>query len=257
MSMLQSHNPVLTKGVKALDWDLADSSAASSAAATFSVGGAAAKTLVLLALTVGAATISWDWLSKGEFNPIWLIGGSIGGLIVAFATFWKPAIAPYTGPLYAGLMGIVLGALTALAETRFPGVATQAVACTFGVFFVMLALYTSRTIRVTPGFAKFLAAAVFGIMVTYLVSIALSFFGVSVPFLHQPNPIGIGIAVFITAIAALTLLLDFKQIEELAAAGAPKQMEWYAAFGLMVGLIWLYIEILRLLQLIAAYSSGD
>lgn len=227
--------------------------------ATMTVGGTAVKGIILLALAFATAAITWSEFEKGGTQGMlpWMMGGLIGGLIVGLVTSFKPTWAPFTAPLYAVLEGLFLGGITVIAEARFPGMAIQAIAATFGLFFVMMALYTSRTIRVTNGFIKGMTAAIGAIMLTYLVGFVLRMFGLSIPFLGQANPIGIGIAVVISGIAAFSLLMDFHFIEEASNSGAPKSMEWYGAFGLMVGLVWLYIEVLRLLMLIAQYAGNN
>ena len=222
------------------------------------VGGAATKTLLLLALAFGTAVISWSSLAKGTFNPAWLILALVGSMIAGLVIYFKPTTAPYVAPVYAALEGVFLGAISALFDRRFPGIASQAMLGTFGVFGVMLALYTTRTVRVTPGFTKFVIGATLGIALTYLIAIVLRLCGVTVPFLNQPNPIGIGISVFVVAVASMTLLLDFNLIEEYVAQGAPKSMEWYGAYALMSSLVWLYFEVLRLLWLLYSFfGDGD
>jgi len=251
---MESRNPVLSG-------DLFQNAAVGGyegvAASTMSIQGTTVKTGLLLAITVATALISWEKIPQGEMAFGWLIGGAIVGLIVGLITSFKPTLAPFTAPLYAAAQGLFLGGLSVIAEMKFPGIALQAIMATFGVFAAMLILYATRTIQATPGLVKFLSIAILGIMLTYLCSFILSFFGMSIPFLREPSPIGIGIGLFITGVAAFTLILDFHQIEELSNQGAPKSMEWYGAFGLMVTLIWLYIEILRLLMLIAAYAQSN
>jgi uncharacterized YccA/Bax inhibitor family protein len=152
-----------------------------------------------------------------------------------------------TAPLYAVLEGLFLGGISALYELKFQGIVIQAVALTFGTLAALLLAYKSRLIKVTENFKLGVVAATGGIALVYLISIGLGFFGIRMPYLHDSGPIGIGISVFIVIVAALNLVLDFDFIEQGAAQGAPKYMEWYAAFGLLVTLIWLYLEILRLL----------
>lgn len=227
--------------------------------ATMTVGGTAIKGIILLGLAFATAAITWNEFEKGGGASImpWVFGSAIGGMIVAFLTTFKPNWAPFTAPVYASLEGVFLGGITVFAEMRFPGIAIQAIAATFGLFLVMMALYTSRTIRVTNGFVKGITAAMGAILLTYLVGFVLRMFGMSIPFLGQPNLIGIGIAVVICGVAAFSLLLDFNFIEQASANGAPKSMEWYGAFGLMVGLVWLYVEVLRLLSIIAQYAGNN
>ena len=178
----------------------------------------------------------------------YMIGGAIGGLIFALITIFKPTWAPVTAPIYAALEGLFIGALSAFAESKFPGIVLQATGLTFGILFALLGAYRSGLIKATENFKLGVAAATGGIFLVYMASFVLGMFGVAIPFLHDATPIGIGISVFICIIAALNLVLDFDFIENGADNGAPKYMEWLGAFGLMVTLIWLYIEILHLLM---------
>jgi uncharacterized YccA/Bax inhibitor family protein len=174
--------------------------------------------------------------------------GAIGGFITAMVTIFKKTWSPVTAPLYALLEGLVLGAISALLEKVYPGIAIQAVGLTFGVLFCLLFAYSSRMIRVTAKFRLGVVAATGAIAVTYLVDMVLHFFGIQIPFIHQSGFWGIAFSVVVVIIASLNLVLDFDFIESGTQSGAPKYMEWYGAFGLMVTLIWLYLEILRLLS---------
>jgi uncharacterized YccA/Bax inhibitor family protein len=188
-------------------------------------------------------------------------GGLIGGLILAIITCFKKTWAPVTAPLYAIVEGLFVGGVSIVyydiaGQQGFGGtggsIVMQAVVLTFGVLFTMLAAYRSGIIRATEKFRMGVVAATGGIMLFYLVAIILGFFGVNIPHLHEATPLGIGISVFIIIIAALNLVLDFDLIENGAKQGAPKYMEWFCAFGLIVTLVWLYIEILRLLAMLAS-----
>jgi uncharacterized YccA/Bax inhibitor family protein len=217
---------------------------------TMTIQGTVNKTILSLALLVIAA--GWTWHLFFEFQDVaaiqpWLWGGLIGGLIVGIATVFKKTWAPVTTPIYAVLQGLVLGGISALFESRFPGIVIQAVGLTFGTLAALLVAYTSRLIKVTENFKLGVAAATGGIFVMYLLSFFLGFAGINVPFIHGSGLFGIGFSMFVVVIAALNLVLDFDFIEQGAERGAPKYMEWYAAFGLLVTLIWLYLEILRLL----------
>jgi uncharacterized YccA/Bax inhibitor family protein len=174
-------------------------------------------------------------------------GGLIGGLLLALVTVFVKRAAPYTAPLYAVCEGLALGGLSALFEARFPAIVVQAVALTFGVFLGMLFLYKSGVVQATRNFRLGVAAATFGIFLVYGLSLLLRVFGTTIPLIHESGPVGIAFSLFVVVVAALNLVLDFDFIERGAEAGAPKYMEWYAAFGLLVTLVWLYIEILRLL----------
>lgn len=208
------------------------------------------KTGLLLICVV--ATAAWTWhqfmhaRTPEAVLPAIMIG-AIGGLVFALVTAFKKEWSPVTAPVYALLEGLVLGGLSAILELRFPGIAIQAVSLTFGTLVVLLLAYRSGLIRVTEKFRLGVVAATGGIALFYFVQIVLGFFGVHFTAVNGSGAIGIGFSVFVVIIAALNLVLDFDFIESGVSAGAPKYMEWYAAFGLMVTLIWLYIEILRLL----------
>ena len=207
------------------------------------------KTGLLLLCVV--ATAAWTWgLSHSpapEAAIPWMVGGIFGGFIVALVTIFKANWAPFTAPIYALLEGLALGGISAMFERTYHGVAMQAVGLTFGTLFVMLLAYKTGMIRATQGFKLGVVAATGGIAVFYLVEMALSFFHVTVPAVNGSGVVGIGFSLFVVIIAALNLVLDFDMIESGVQGGAPKYMEWYGAFGLMVTLIWLYLEILRLL----------
>lgn len=214
------------------------------------IQGTALKAGVLLMLVVSAAAFTWWQFStnQGAAMP-WMIGGLIGGLVLAIATIFKPHWAPVTAPLYAVAEGLFLGVISAMYNTMFyDGIVVQAVCLTFGTLFAMLIAYQSGIIKATEKFKAGVIAAGGGIMLVYLGSILLSFFGIQNPMIWGNGLIGIGFSLFVVVIAALFLVLDFDMIERGAAHGAPKYMEWYGAFSLMVTLIWLYLEILRLLS---------
>jgi uncharacterized YccA/Bax inhibitor family protein len=209
------------------------------------------KTGVLLICVV--ATAAWTWnlfLRSGRPESVLplLALGAIGGLVAALVTVFKKEWSPVTAPIYALLEGLVLGSLSAMLEVRFPGIAMESVGLTFGTLVVLLLAYRSGLIPVTQKFKLGVVAATGGIALLYLVTMILGLFHVEVPAIYGAGPIGIGVSVFIVIIAALNLVLDFDFIETGVREGAPKYMEWYAAFGLMVTLIWLYMEILRLLS---------
>ena len=174
--------------------------------------------------------------------------GAFGGFIVAMVTIFKKEWSPVTAPLYALLEGLFLGSLSAVMEMRFPGIAIQSVALTFGTCFCLLLAYRSGLIRASEKFTYGIVAATGGIALVYFVSMILGLFRVRVPGIFGSGPVGILFSVVVVVIAALNLILDFSMIEEGAARGAPKYMEWYSAFGLMVTLVWLYLEIIRLLS---------
>ena len=217
---------------------------------TMTVAGTAAKTLLLfIVMLMPAVWTCWKLLAGGSpallMPLVW--GGMLGGLVLAIVTVFKPAWAPVTAPIYAICQGFVIGFLSTVFEAMYPGVVVQAVALTFGVAAVMFAAFSTGLLKPTQGFRAFVVAATGGLMLVYLVSIALSFFGRSIPFIHESGMWGIIFSLVAIGIAALNLILDFGFIAAGAQQGAPKQLEWYGAFGLLVTLLWLYIELLRLL----------
>jgi uncharacterized YccA/Bax inhibitor family protein len=212
------------------------------------VQGTVNKTALLLVLALATASAAWVLgTAGGPGVGGWAIGASLVGLGVAIATIVRPQWSPVTAPIYALVQGVVLGLVSMWLEASFEGIAVQAVALTFGVMGAMLALYRTGVIKVTQRFRAGVLAATLGIAVVYLVALGLSLFGVRVPFLWDGSPLGILISLVIVVVAALNLLLDFDLIERGARSGAPAYMEWYAAFGLLVTLVWLYLELLRLL----------
>jgi uncharacterized YccA/Bax inhibitor family protein len=205
----------------------------------------------ILALCV-LATAAWSWNQFLTNGPAAVGGytmiGAFGGFIVAMVTVFKKEWSPVTAPIYALLEGLFLGSLSAVMEVRFPGIAIQSVALTFGTCFCLLLAYRSGMIRATQKFTYGIVAATGGIALVYFVSMILGLFHVQVPGIFGSGPVGILFSLAVVVIAALNLILDFSMIEEGAARGAPKYMEWYSAFGLMVTLVWLYLEIIRLLS---------
>lgn len=210
------------------------------------------KTLLSLLLVMLSA--GWVWMkfyqSGGNASVVtpWMWGGVFGGLGIAMATIFKKEWAPITAPLYALVEGLFIGGISSIFEAAYPGIVIQAVALTFGTLFVMLTAYSTGFIKVTERFKLGVVAATGGIAIFYFASIILSFFGVTMPLIYSSSLFGIGFSLFVVAIAALNLVLDFDFIDQGARRGAPKYMEWYASFALMVTLIWLYIEFLRLLS---------
>ncbi|MDZ4289336.1 MAG: Bax inhibitor-1/YccA family protein [Prosthecobacter sp.] len=210
------------------------------------------KTGLLLLMTMFTGLYTWK---LGLANPAgampWIIGGAIGGFVLALITMFKPAWSPVTGSLYALAEGLFLGALSAMYERQFHGIVLQALLLTGGTLLALLAAYSMGLIKATENFKLGIVAATGGIALVYLLTIALGLFGIQIPYIHQSGMIGIGFSAFVVVIAALNLVLDFDFIENGCANGAPKYMEWYAAFGLLVTLVWLYVEILRLLSKLA------
>jgi uncharacterized YccA/Bax inhibitor family protein len=254
MDLTKSSNPVFGKNIF-------NRSAAGSDEGVMTVNGTINKTGIMLLIVIFAASFTWRKFF-GEIDPLnpvmpqgimlWAMIGAIGGLITALITTFSPRRAAMTAPIYAVFEGLFLGAISAIFEAKFPGLVMRAVSLTFGVFFIMLLLYRSGTIRATEKFRMIIFAATGGIALVYLASFIAGLFGVNVSFLHDSSPLSIGISLFVVAIAALNLILDFDMIIQGANARAPQYMEWFGAFGLMVTLIWLYLEMLRLLSKLAS-----
>ena len=212
--------------------------------AAMTVQGTVNKTAILLALTT--ATSAYAWQGHGNSGALWTIG-AFGGFIMALVTVFKKEWSAVTVPIYALLEGLFIGGISSMFEQRYPGIVVQAVMLTFGTLAALLAAYSMGFIRASDGFRRGLFAATGGIALLYLVSMVLGFFHIQIPFIFGAGPVGIIFSLVVVVIAAMNLVLDFDFIESGAQQGAPKYMEWYGAFGLMVTLIWLYLEILRLL----------
>jgi uncharacterized YccA/Bax inhibitor family protein len=219
--------------------------------ARMTLTGTVNKTGILLLCAIASAYWIWHQFSlsrdMADVTP-WMMGGLIGGLVFAMITIFKKEWSPVTAPIYALLEGLVLGGLSALMELRYPGIAIQAVGLTFGTLFVLLLAYRSGLIPVTQKLRMGIVAATGGIMIFYLLQMLLGFFGITFTSINGGGFIGIAFSLFVVAIAALNLVLDFDFIERGVQYGAPKYMEWYGAFGIIVTLVWLYLEILRLLS---------
>ena len=200
------------------------------------------KTGISLLILMLTATYTWNSPSPGL-----MIVGGIGGFIVAMITIFKRHLSPITVPIYAVLEGLMLGGVSMMFEQLYPGIVSQAIFLTFGILASLLIAYKSGFIKPTENFKLGVAAATGGIAIIYMISWVMSFWGGSIPLIHSSSTFGILFSVGVIIIAALNLVLDFDFIEQGAQMGAPKYMEWYGAFGLMVTLIWLYLEILRLL----------
>jgi uncharacterized YccA/Bax inhibitor family protein len=214
------------------------------------------KTGLLMLLVLAGAYYTWNAFAKGQNVQMFMIGGAIGGFIVALITVFKKEWAAYTAPAYALLQGLFLGAISAVYNFAFaekmPNIITNAVGLTISVGIAMFMLYHFRVIKVTEKFRSIIVMATVGIAIFYLVVMVARLFGAEMAFMHDSSPLGIGISLFIVGIAALNLLLDFDMIEQGSAYGAPKYMEWFGGFALLVTLIWLYLEILRLLSRFAS-----
>ena len=210
------------------------------------IDGTVNKTSLCLLLLMTSAIYTWNnpELSAVLFFPI-----IIGTFVLLLITLFNKKIAPFTVPMYCLLEGGLLGGISALADAMYPGIANQAICLTFGILAALLMLYKSKMIAVTDNFRLGIFSATFGIFIVYMLNIVLSLFGVSfMGPLFGNSTTGILFSLFVVGIAAFNLVLDFDFIEQGAEQGAPKYMEWYGAFGLMITLIWLYIEILNLLM---------
>tara|TARA_B100000700_G_scaffold158999_2_gene176196 strand:+ start:1400 stop:2140 length:741 start_codon:yes stop_codon:yes gene_type:complete len=230
----RSGNPAFTKNF--------ENTGVFSQSERMTLDGAVNKTAILLALCFAGAFAGWN-------VPALAMPGLIIGTILAFVTIFRsPAKAGTTAPFYAAFEGMALGGITVFAEMQYPGIGIQAIGLTFGILASLLFCYKSGIIKPTENFRLMLFSATMGIFLLYLVSFIMSFFGSGIGFIHSNGLFGIGFSLFVVCIAALNLVLDFDFIEEGAERGLPKYMEWYGAFSLMVTLVWLYIEILRLLM---------
>jgi len=211
------------------------------------VQGAINKSFVLLAIMMVTAGVAFVMPSQ-----LFLYGGMFGGLgVLIFASF-KKELSPTLAPLYAALEGLFVGAVSAIFAAQFDGIVLNAASLTIGLLFAMLFIYKTEVIKVTSKFRTGVIMATGGIMIVYLMSWILGMFGIQVPFIHETGMMGIGISAFVIVIACMNLLLDFDNFEKGEQYGAPKYYEWYSAMGLLVTLVWLYVELLRLLSKLAA-----
>jgi len=242
--LMRTSNPAL-KG------DFLRTQAGAFGADAMTVSGTVNKTGILSICVIATAAWTWNRFLNSPSPEVVLPSimiGAIGGFVLALVTIFKKEWSPVTAPAYALLEGLVLGGVSAMFELRFPGIAMQAVGLTFGTLIALLLAYRSGLIRVSDQFRLGVVAATGGIALFYLITFVLGFFGVRFNSVYGSGPIGIGFSVVVVIVAALNLVLDFDLIENGARAGAPKYMEWYGAFALMVTLIWLYLEIIRLLS---------
>ncbi|MCK5241141.1 Bax inhibitor-1/YccA family protein [bacterium] len=213
------------------------------------IQGTVNKVFLLMAMLLIAAFWPWSMFFKGQVAMVmpllWI--GLIGGLITALVTVFKKEWAGITAPLYAVLEGLLLGSLSAFFEKQFPGIVIQAVGLTMATLISLLILYKTGIIKATENFKQGVISATGAICLVYMAGWVMGMFGLNMPFIHENGWLGIGFSLFVVVIAALNLVLDFDFIEKGSEVGAPKFMEWYAAFGLLVTLVWLYLEMLRLL----------
>lgn len=251
MALIKTSNPALGESTYR-DVSRTGFGGAIDATARMTLSGTVNKTAILLICALATAAYTWSQFMQTR-DPASVAGllilGGIGGLVVAFVTIFKKEWAPVTAPIYALLEGLVLGGMSAIFDLRYPGIAMQAVALTFGTLFALLLAYKAGLIKVTRTFQMGVFAATGGIMLFYFAQMILVFFHVSAfSSVNGSGAIGIGFSLIVVAVAALNLVLDFNFVEQGVASGAPKYMEWYSAFGIMVTLVWLYLEMLRLLS---------
>jgi uncharacterized YccA/Bax inhibitor family protein len=248
VGMQKSGNPALRSGaIKRVE--------ASSSAGQMTRVGTYLKTAYLSIILILAAAISWHLVAGNTGAWVWIVVASIVALILGLVISFKPAAAPVLSTPYAIAEGALLGVISGLYATQFDGIVVQAITITLGIFIAVYLGYAAGILRATPKFVKVIIFAMAGILVYYLLSFIFSLFGLVVPSSFALSGWGIAIGVFIVIVAALSLVLDFDFIDRASEQGAPKAMEWYGAFGLLVGLVWLYLEILRLLAQIAARSQ--
>lgn len=247
--LFKSGNPTLTEKIF-------QKNSAFSQEETMTEKGTLNKFGILIILLVASASFTWKAFAEGKEIMGWMIGGAIIGFIIAIVLAFKPVWASFLAPVYALAKGVFLGAISAFYNDAFaekaPGIVMQAVCITFGVVIAMFALYRFQVIKATEKFKSVVITATIGIALFYLIAIALRLFGIHINFLHEGSTFGIIFSLIVVGIAALNLILDFDMIENGIAMGAPKYMEWYGAFGLMVTIVWLYLEILRLLSKFAS-----
>jgi uncharacterized YccA/Bax inhibitor family protein len=252
MNLTKSSNPVFKEQIFSRDYV--------SSSDVMTVNGTVNKTALMLLLVVASAVFTWNkFFAAVNINPEggmaavapWLLVGGIGGFITVLVTVFRPQSSGISAPIYAVFQGLFIGGISAIFETMYTGIVMRAVALTLAVFAAMLFFYRSGIIKVTQKFMMGVFAATAGIALVYVVSFIAGLFGANLGFLHGSSNFSIGFSLVVVGVAALNLVLDFSFIERASESGAPKYMEWYGAFGLMVTLIWLYLEILRLLSKLA------
>jgi uncharacterized YccA/Bax inhibitor family protein len=227
------------------------------ASSVMTLQGTVLKTGFLLLILLAVAGYTWSQAMSGSpLTYTLLMVGSIGGFLTALLTIFVPKASPFTSPVYAALEGLVLGAISAVFEARYPGIAIKAVGLSIGVLAMMLFVYGTGIIRVTEKFKIGIVAATGAICLVYVVDMVASFFGTHLPYIHESGYVGIGFSLAVVVIAALNLVLDFDFIERGVTMQAPKYMEWYGGFSLLVTLVWMYLEILRLLSKVQGGSRN-
>jgi uncharacterized YccA/Bax inhibitor family protein len=244
---LRSGNPTLSRDIFL---DSASGSVVGTRDGAMTINGTVNKTAFLLILAMVGAMVSWsrfDVDGGGAMTP-YVVGGMLGGLVFGMITIFKKEWAGFTAPAYALLEGLFLGAVSAIFNARYHGIVIEAVGLTFGTLGALLIAYRTGLIRATEKFKLGVVAATGGIAIFYLIGMVMNMFGHPIQAMYSGTPLGIGLSVVVLIVAALNLILDFDMIEQGVAMRAPKYMEWYGAFGLVVTLVWLYLEFLRLLM---------
>ncbi|MCX6854499.1 MAG: Bax inhibitor-1/YccA family protein [Verrucomicrobia bacterium] len=207
------------------------------------------KTFILALLLVISGGFSWQFVQANpQISGLLSIGSALVGFVLVLASSFKPTWSPVIAPAYGVVEGVFVGVVSSRYAGLYSGIVLQAALLTLGILFALLFAYQSRLIKATENLKLGIVAATGGIAIVYLVSIALSFFGIQIPLIHQSGLVGIGFSLVVVVIAALNLVLDFDFIENGVSHGAPKYMEWQGALGLLVTIVWLYIEMLRLLS---------
>lgn len=250
MNFNKTSNPTLGEGIL-------NRFAFSATDRPMTVQGSINKTALLLALVIAGAAFTWSKVMTSVESGVavgirgWMIGGSVVAFILAIVISFRQNLAPVLSPIYAICEGLFIGAMSAYFEVMFPGLVLRAVLLTFSVMFALLFLYKMRIVKATQRFRTILMAATAGICIAYLVTFIMGLFGLKMNFMFGGGSLGLIVSLGVVAVAALNLVLDFDFIENGAESNLPAYFEWYGAFGLMVTLVWLYIEILRLLAIIA------
>lgn len=245
MALFKSGNPALTK-----DTFKEVEKVAKGEENIMTLQGTVNKTALLLLAVIIPALYTWNLFNSTldfETVKLYFWAGTIGAFVLSFVIVFNMDLAPFLAPVYAILQGLCLGGLSAAMNHKFPGIVMQALLLTFGIFVVLLIIYKLKIIKPTENFKLIVASATGGLALYYLASFGLYFAGVELPFIHENNVGGIIFSLFAVVLASMNLVVDFDFIEQGVEGRAPKYMEWYGAFGLMVTIIWLYVEILRLL----------
>ncbi len=254
MALFNTGNPTLSEKVFSKTLGQQD-------AGVMSVRGTMSKFILLLFMMIAGATYTWTMYNAGKVDTLSTLTwtGAIGGFVCVLVMCFRPQSSKYLAPLYSILEGFFLGGISVIVNgalaKKYPNVVFMAVGVTFAVAIAMFLLYSFRIIKPTEKFKSVVVSATFGIALFYLAVMVLRMFHVSMPFMYNSSPLGIGISLFVIAIAALNLIIDFGRIEDGAQMGAPKFMEWYSAFGLLVTIVWLYIEVLKLFMRLANNRS--